>query len=260
VRPVALFAIVLAGGLAAVWGQSQSQTSLTGNIWEFDGKTPIKTAKVKLGTSPKEYQANEDGVYSIPSLAPGQKIHVTYSAAGYGGRIYDGTLNPGKNRHDVVMSPNGASSAYFVKISNDVKTAQVDPQQRRITYGLLWNSLDESWVSPETKASAAHVFGATPEGKGVTSGNFMSYMAVDPSALTNAELDIDRALVQNGGLTRKLVPGNVAADVAADRIHRMKNKEPEHLTTFCDQFQKLYGAQATVDLKSKIQLGTQLAQ
>jgi hypothetical protein len=252
-------ALVISLGLPSLWCQ---QATLTGIIRDHQSKKPIESAEVAIANSTKTATSNSEGKYVVSGLPLGAKVEAVYKAGGYGARPVEITLTQATTEHDEALYQDLVQVSYWDDVANTlVKPGAGTGQTRSNEVWAEWKKVDGSTLSPEAKAVAARSFlkvlGSGLEGaKDPDSATSLSaYSTVDQNRISDAKADLQTAIQGNGTLRGRnaLVPGNVAADIAAQQIILKKGSDVPK--DFLGDFKDVYGAKATTTLIDKMAIG-----
>jgi hypothetical protein len=128
-------------------------------------------------------------------------------------------------------------------------------------YGEAWKGVDGSTLSAEAKSSAAHAFAAklSPKALAALASSFQDYSKTDLDSILKAKEEFGYAIDGNVKLQgqKRVVPGNVAADIAAQQLYR-RNNSAEIPDNFLKDFKGIYGDKAANMLKDKVTLQNQI--
>jgi len=240
-----------------VWSQT---ATLTGYVLDRENDQPIDGARVSIVGSPRPVLSNGDGKYTIPGLTRGKKVSVTYAADGYGTPEKPDEVSLDKNptEHTIHLYKNIPLQAYWIDVSKAVQGEAEDtqPQIRWHVYGEAWKDVEGSTLSAEAKWSAAHAFAAklSPEAFAALA-SFQAYSKTDLDSILKAKDEFGIAIDGNLKLQRQkaVVPGSVAADIAAQQLYR-RNSPAEIPDNFFQDFKGIYGDKAANMLKDKVTL------
>jgi hypothetical protein len=252
-------AIVISLYLPSLWCQ---QATLTGIIRDHKTNKPLDGAGVIIANSTKTATSNSEGEYRVSGLPLGGKVMAVYKMDGYGARLEEITLTKQNTEHDEPLYQDLVLVSDWDGVTRTLAASSAkDPATRRSGFWAAWKEVDDSSLSPEAKAAAAHSFlkvlgpglaGATDPD---SASSLRAYSTIDRSRISDAKADFQTAITGTGTLRGKnaLVPGNVAADIAAQQINEQGS--PEVPKDFLGDFRVVYGAKAASALVDKAAIG-----
>jgi hypothetical protein len=255
----AVLAIVISLCLPSLWCQ---QATLTGVILDHKDSKPIESAEVVIANSTKSATSNSEGKYVISGLPLGGKVKAVYKAGGYGARPEDITLTNENTEHNEALDQDVVLVSYWDGLADTlVKSGSRDGQTRSKEFWAAWKEVDDSTLSPEAKAAAARSFlkvlgpGLASPADPDAANSLRAYSTVEGNRISDAKVDFQTAITGTGTLRGKnaLVPGNVAADIAAQQIN--VKGSPEVPKDFLGDFKVVYGAKAASALVDKTAIG-----
>jgi hypothetical protein len=249
----ALIAIGVSFASQSLWSQS---AKLTGYVRDHRDSAPINGVEVVIAKLNKTTTSNSEGKYEISGLPPGAQINAIYKKAGYNSCADVVKLTGETTEHNVPLFQDLPLDAYWNGYLDSVQTAAggEDTQRRHIEYLKAWQLVDDSTISPEAKATAAHKFVSRLD-RSKLGGNpipitLAAYSTVDRDRISDTKVEFRSAITKSGTLEGKvaMVPGNVAADIAAQQIG--EEKAPPKLN-FLTSFERVYGKIAYDELTVK---------
>ena len=206
---------------------------------------------MQIEMTEKRATANEDGEFEIVGLAQGAKIRAIYKQRGYGSTSATYILNGRKTVVSVHMFNDvSRESDYWSTAAKTIQKQAQGSEPAAKAYNNVWGQVNNSTISPEAKADAAHEFRKL-YGKAPIPDSLIEYYELDPNTIANARENFTEilagklAFIQNP----KLKPA-VAADIPAKQAYQA-GKLPDGFVT---AFQNIDGSLAATDLKNKYEI------
>jgi len=238
------------------------EAKLTGYVRDKRNNSPINGADVMIAATKRTATTNSDGRYVVTGLPRGQKVRAVYRKGGYEAKPQDVVLSAEENTVTVELRRDIDDAAYWTDVFKSVKQKAESSGGGPEIYAQEWKDVEDSTLSPETKAMAARqLLGImSPVRPSETPETLTAYGKIDALQIYAAQAEFHKAIEVDGHLrlndatdpkgTVRLHP-KVAADIAAKQIEDAPAVSKK-TGTFLTDFEHIYGKEAAADVRERV--------